>query len=79
MNNQDIEKIINKLIEEIVSAEKAYYVENRPIMSDGEFDNKMKELKKLELDNPQFISHISPTQRVSGTPDSAFESVKHAY
>ena len=46
MNNQDIEKIINKLIEEIVSAEKAYYVENRPIMSDGEFDNKMKELKK---------------------------------
>ena len=41
MNNQDIEKIINKLIEEIVSAEKAYYVENRPIMSDGEFDNKM--------------------------------------
>ena len=77
MNNQDIEKIINKLIEEIVSAEKAYYVENRPIMSDGEFDNKMKELKKLELDNPQLISHISPTQRVSGTPDSAFESVKH--
>ena len=77
MNNKDIEKTINKLINEITSAEKAYYVDNRPIMSDGEFDNKMKELQKLELSHPEFISETSPTQRVSGTPDSAFESVKH--
>ena len=46
-------------------------------MSDGEYDRKMKELQKLELKHPEYILTTSPTQRVSGSPDKAFEPVKH--
>ena len=77
MNKKEIQKNIESLRKEIVSAEQAYYVFNHPIMSDGEFDKKLKELNKLEKDSPEFIITSSPTQRVSGTPESAFESVKH--
>jgi len=75
--NIDIPKLIESLRKEIVIAERAYYVENRPIMSDGEFDEKLKELNRLEKENPELIITASPTQRVSGTPDNAFESVRH--
>jgi len=77
LNRKEIQKSIESLREEIVLAEQAYYVFNRPIMSDGEFDKKLKDLDKLEKDNPEFIIRSSPTQRVSGLPGGAFESVKH--
>lgn len=77
MTSKDVEKSINKLIEELVFADKAYYVDNKPVMSDGEYDRKMKELQKLELKHPEYILTTSPTQRVSGSPDKAFEPVKH--
>ena len=76
-SNKDIQKLIESLRQELFLAEKAYYVQNHPIMSDGEFDKKLKELNSLEKDNPEFITHASPTQRVSGTTDNVFESVKH--
>ena len=76
-SNKDIQNLIDSLRQELFLAEKAYYVQNDPIMSDGEFDKKLKELSSLEKENPEFITHTSPTQRVSGTPDNAFESVKH--
>jgi len=75
--NLDIPELIESLRKEIVLAERAYYVENRPIMSDGEFDEKLKELNRLEKENPEYIINASPTQRVSGTPDNVFESVRH--
>ena len=75
--NIDIPELIESLRKEIVLAERAYYVENRPIMSDGEFDEKLKELDRLEKENPEYIITVSPTQRVSGTPDNAFESIRH--
>jgi len=74
---KEIQQSIEILREEIMAAEQAYYVFNRPIMSDGEFDKKLKYLTKLEQGNPELITTSSPTQRVSGVPDGEFESVKH--
>ena len=75
-DNQII-KQIESLREELVSAEKAYYVSNKPIMSDGEFDKKLNELRDLEDANPEHIVDTSPTQRVSGTADNAFNAINH--
>ena len=55
---------IKSLIDELNEANTAYYVYNEPIMSDYEFDMKLKELQKLESDYPQFIFDESPTQHV---------------
>tara|TARA_B100000073_G_scaffold108274_2_gene87145 strand:+ start:870 stop:2942 length:2073 start_codon:yes stop_codon:yes gene_type:complete len=73
MNNQ----LVNDLIERLAAAEHAYYVLNKPIMSDGEYDNLFNELKNIELKNPDLVFEYSPTQRVTGTPENVFEQVTH--
>ena len=73
MNSKDV----NNLIEKLTAAEHAYYVLNKPIMSDGEYDKLFNELKKIELENPDLVFAYSPTQRVTGTPDNVFEQISH--
>ena len=73
MNSKDV----NNLIEKLTAAEHAYYVLNKPIMSDGEYDKLFNELKKIELENPDLVFEYSPTQRVTGTPDNVFEQITH--
>ena len=73
MNEEYVNKLINKLSE----AEHAYYVLNSPIMSDGEYDKLFNELKVIENKNSDLIFSYSPTQRVTGTTDTAFQAVIH--
>lgn len=55
-----------------------YYVLFTPIISDFEFDQLMKELIKLEAENPDFFDKNSPTQRVgSDSKISGFNQIKH--
>ncbi len=73
MNAKDVNDIITQLSE----AEHAYYVLNNPIMSDGEYDKLFNELKQFEINNPSEVQPYSPTQRVTGTPDNAFNQIAH--
>ncbi|WP_439132612.1 NAD-dependent DNA ligase LigA [Polaribacter sp.] len=54
-----------------------YYVLDHATISDFEFDIKLKELEKLEQENPEFFDANSPTQRVGGTITKNFETVVH--
>jgi DNA ligase (NAD+) len=54
-----------------------YYVEDRPEISDKEFDLLLKELEKLEAAHPELITPDSPTRRVGGQPLTAFKTVHH--
>ena len=54
-----------------------YYVEDAPEISDFEYDRLMRELERLEQEHPQYLSPLSPTQRVNGTPADKFETVEH--
>ncbi|QTE22487.1 NAD-dependent DNA ligase LigA [Polaribacter cellanae] len=54
-----------------------YYVLDKATISDFEFDIKLKELEKLETENPEFFDANSPTQRVGGTITKNFETVAH--
>lgn len=57
-----------------------YYVEDNPTLSDFEYDELFRELKKLEEENPLFVTPDSPTQRVgSAKKQSSFAEVKHKY
>jgi len=65
------------LISQLNIAEHAYYVLNNPVMSDGEYDKLFNELKEIEKNYSELIFSFSPTQRVTGTPDNAFNQVEH--
>ncbi len=54
-----------------------YYVEDRPEISDKEFDLLLKELEQIEADHPELATPDSPTRRVGGQPIDAFKTVNH--
>jgi DNA ligase (NAD+) len=54
-----------------------YYVLDRPAISDAEYDRLLAELVRLEAAYPDLVTPDSPTQRVAGTPVSAFPTVAH--
>lgn len=54
-----------------------YYVLDNATISDFDFDIKLKELEKLEQENPIFFDPNSPTQRVGGTVTKSFNTVFH--
>jgi DNA ligase (NAD+) len=58
--------------------EERYYVLNAPEIADVEFDALMKELERLEVENPDLLTPDSPTQRVGGRPVEGFATVEHA-
>ena len=74
---KDIEKKIQKLRGLINHHDQRYYVENKPEISDQEYDRLMKEIRKLEDAHPEFVTPDSPTQRVSGEVLEGFETVEH--
>jgi DNA ligase (NAD+) len=73
-----VEKEINGLREKIHRHDYLYYAENRPEISDQEYDRLFARLKELEAAHPDLITPDSPTQRVGGEPMEGFRHVKHA-
>jgi len=62
----NIKTEIENLCAEINRHNELYYQQNAPEIADFEFDKLLERLKKLEEENPQFITPDSPTQRVGG-------------
>ena len=75
----DIELKISRLREELERYNYDYYIKSMPIISDREFDDKMKELQLLEAQYPEFADPLSPTRRVGSDLSKEFEQVEHQY
>lgn len=54
-----------------------YYVEDRPEITDAEYDALVRELRELEARHPDLITPESPTQRVAGQVSALFAPVEH--
>ncbi|MCR8669100.1 NAD-dependent DNA ligase LigA [Aestuariibaculum sp. M13] len=74
-----IEQQIKKLREELNQHNYNYYVLDNPVISDYDFDLKLKELQDLEAKHPEFFDANSPTHRVGGAVTKNFETVAHEY
>ncbi len=55
-----------------------YYVLDAPEITDGAFDELLRELRGLEERHPELLTADSPTQRVGGAPAARFAPVKHS-
>lgn len=65
------------LRERIRAADDAYYLEDRPVMSDLEYDGLQRRLAELEARFPALVTPDSPTLRVSGGVLEKFAKVEH--
>lgn len=54
-----------------------YYIKDDPVISDAEYDRKLRELQDLEEQYPGLRLPDSPTQRVGASPLDAFGTVRH--
>lgn len=69
---------LSSLRDEIRRHDYAYYVLDKPEISDREYDQLYSRLRNLESLHPELITPDSPTQRVSGTPIATFGQVRHS-
>ncbi len=72
-----VKEKIESLREELRLHNYNYYVLDKPVISDYEFDQKLKELETLEKQYPEYQDPNSPTQRVGGQVTKNFETVVH--
>lgn len=73
----DRERIL-ELRDLLAKANRAYYADNKPFMTDREFDERLEELARLEQEHPELDDPNSPTRRVGGEPLDRFRTVPHA-
>ncbi|WP_194768549.1 NAD-dependent DNA ligase LigA [Tamlana sp. I1] len=74
-----IEQKILALRAELREHNDKYYVQDSAVISDYDFDMKLKELQDLELKHPEFFDANSPTQRVGGAVTKNFETLVHEH
>ncbi|MFD2090614.1 NAD-dependent DNA ligase LigA [Blastococcus deserti] len=55
----------------------AYYVRDEPLVSDGQYDELMAELKAIEAAHPALVTPESPSQKVNGGFTATFAPVQH--
>lgn len=72
-----VEEKVLALREELNKHNYNYYVLDNATISNYEFDIKLKELEKLEVDNPNLFDPNSPTQRVGGQITKSFNTITH--
>lgn len=77
MTNPEIQQKIDQLTEELKNHNYRYYVLADPIISDYEFDMKLKQLEALEKEYPAFAHPDSPVKVVGGAVTKNFVTVKH--
>ncbi|HUC39911.1 MAG TPA: NAD-dependent DNA ligase LigA, partial [Gemmatimonadales bacterium] len=58
-------------------ANHAYYILDKPEMSDAEYDKLFRELQDLEAKHPELRTPDSPTLRVGGEPATGFRKHRH--
>ena len=73
----DVSARLDELREQINRHNHLYYAEDRPEVSDAEYDRLWRELVALEQAHPELVTPDSPTQRPGGRREETFAPVEH--
>lgn len=75
--NNDVEKLIHTLRTLLLNASYAYYVGNKSLVSDSEYDRLLEVLAKLEFMYPEYMTETSPTDIISPPGAKLFKKMPH--
>ena len=79
MNYIEAKKRIDELKQLIIENNEAYYVFDSPKITDFEYDELYRELKRLEQEFPELVTKDSPTQKVGDKISEGFKEHTHKY
>ena len=77
MTNESLHSRYEDLKSQINFHNYRYHVLDAPVISDAEYDKLLNELKKIEADHTDWVTHDSPTQRAGAKAADRFEKVRH--
>lgn len=77
IDTEPVRKHMEELATELDRLNHEYYMNDRSLVSDEEFDRMMRELQDLERQYPELASPLSPTKRVGGEVNKSFRQVTH--
>jgi DNA ligase (NAD+) len=75
--SSEIQERLRQLRKELHQHNHEYYVLDEPVISDYDFDQKLKDLEQLEQLYPEYFDANSPTQRVGGAVTKKFDTLTH--
>ncbi len=76
---ESIKQQIERLRAELHEHNYNYYVLSRPVISDFEFDQRMRQLMELEASHPEYYDPNSPSVRVGSDISNRFTQVEHRF
>jgi DNA ligase (NAD+) len=77
MTQQDPRERHAELAAELLEAQYRYYVLDSPLISDIDYDSKLRELESIEKQIPELRTPDSPSQHVGGMISTEFTPVQH--
>jgi len=77
MAEQDPRERHSELAAELLEAQYRYYILDSPLISDIDYDTKLRELESIEEQIPELRTPDSPSQRVGGMISTEFTPVQH--
>ncbi|MBR1550160.1 MAG: NAD-dependent DNA ligase LigA [Bacteroidales bacterium] len=79
IDTEPIRQKMEQLAEQLDRLNYEYYMNDRSLVSDQEFDAMLRQLQDLEQQYPELASPLSPTKRVGGEVNKAFRQVSHRF
>ncbi|MBR6292234.1 MAG: NAD-dependent DNA ligase LigA [Bacteroidales bacterium] len=79
IDTEPVRQRMEELAKELDHLNYEYYMNDRSLVSDQEFDSMMRELQDLERQYPELASPLSPTKRVGGEVNKSFRQVTHRF
>ena len=74
---EEVAARVEALRAEIAEHNRRYHAEDAPTISDAEFDELVRDLRRYEEEFPELITPTSPTQQVGSAPSVLFAPVQH--
>jgi DNA ligase (NAD+) len=68
---------MDALVDDLNRHARLYFVEDRPEISDAEYDRLFRELQQLEAAHPEWVRPDSPSQRIGPAPAGGFAPAEH--
>lgn len=79
MDQSKLKERVDELNALLLEYGHAYYVLDKPLVTDAIYDGYFQELLRIEEQFPDFIYPYSPTQRIGGETLSGFNKIPHEY
>ncbi|MBR6441107.1 MAG: NAD-dependent DNA ligase LigA [Bacteroidales bacterium] len=79
IDTEPVRQRMDELAKELDRLNYEYYMNDRSLVSDEEFDRMMRELQDLERRYPELANPLSPTKRVGGEVNKSFRQVQHRF